>query len=279
MESLKKKLFRYCIHPINVVASKPNTITAYLHEILKQPISTINTVNGKLKLYTNNSTLQMRASTFFTKEPETIDWINGFQATDVLYDIGTNVGMYSLYAAMNGNQVVSFEPESQNYAGLNKNIHINSLSGRIKAVNVALSDECKLTELNLSRFVEGWSCHNVDVALDINKKTFTPEYKQTVLSYALDDFISLFRLPPPTHIKIDVDGVEKKVVWGARKTISALTTKSVLIELNEDLKEDHEIIEYLKSEGYTLTLKTRSPIIHEQYSNIHNYIFIRKNLA
>ena len=47
----------------------------------------------------NNSTFY-RARTLFTKEPETIDWIRKFKKNSVFYDIGANVGVFSLFAAL-----------------------------------------------------------------------------------------------------------------------------------------------------------------------------------
>ena len=57
-----------------------------------------------------------RASTFSSKEPETIDWIDDFERSDNLLDIGANIGLYSLYAASKGNNVRSLEPDALNFA-------------------------------------------------------------------------------------------------------------------------------------------------------------------
>ena len=43
-----------------------------------------------------------RATTFETKEPETLEWIDTIPKNSVLWDIGANVGLYSLYAARHG---------------------------------------------------------------------------------------------------------------------------------------------------------------------------------
>ncbi len=68
-------------------------------------------------------------------------WIAGFEAGEVLVDIGANVGMYTIWAAKTrGVTVYAFEPESQNYALLNKNIFYNQLGDRVHAYGVALSD-------------------------------------------------------------------------------------------------------------------------------------------
>jgi len=76
-----------------------------------------------------------RAETYASKEPETLEWIERFfRSEDVIYDIGANVGLYSLFAAKHLNsrcKVYAFEPEALNYAKLNINIYINGLSGTI----------------------------------------------------------------------------------------------------------------------------------------------------
>jgi hypothetical protein len=57
-----------------------------------------------------------RAGHYDNKEPDTLDWIDAFlKEGDTLYDIGANIGQYSLYAAkrLNGNaQILTFEPEA-----------------------------------------------------------------------------------------------------------------------------------------------------------------------
>ena len=41
-----------------------------------------------------------RADTYATKEPETIEWLrDNLRDGDVFYDVGANIGLYSLYAA------------------------------------------------------------------------------------------------------------------------------------------------------------------------------------
>ena len=42
---------------------------------------------------------QSRADSFATKEPETLDWIDGLPGGCTLWDVGANVGLYSVYAA------------------------------------------------------------------------------------------------------------------------------------------------------------------------------------
>ena len=82
-----------------------------------------------LQFYVPTQVAGYRVKTFFTKEPETIEWINkNGSERKVFLDIGANMGVYSLYYAKKfGGKVFSFEPSFKNLELLSKNIKINSL--------------------------------------------------------------------------------------------------------------------------------------------------------
>ena len=64
--------------------------------ILKSPEKKTN-----LKFYCPNRVNKFRIESFFTKEPETLDWINSFKNNSVFFDIGANIGLYSCYLYFN----------------------------------------------------------------------------------------------------------------------------------------------------------------------------------
>ena len=80
----------------------------------------------------------IRAKTMLTKEPETLEWIESFDQDDVLWDIGANVGIFSLYASLIGNRVLAFEPAPGNYYLLSRNIEINDFDEKISAYCICL---------------------------------------------------------------------------------------------------------------------------------------------
>ena len=57
-------------------------------------------------------------------------------------DIGANIGIYSLYAAKRGHKVVAFEPESQNFALLQRNISLNNLDNYISLFGFPSTVNC-----------------------------------------------------------------------------------------------------------------------------------------
>jgi len=83
---------------------------------------------------TPNYATRWRVDTFFAKEPDTLEWIAGFQADEIMVDVDANVGMYSIWAAMTRNvRVIAFEPESQNYALLYRNIVLDGVEHKVLA--------------------------------------------------------------------------------------------------------------------------------------------------
>ncbi|MEO5346440.1 MAG: FkbM family methyltransferase [Magnetococcus sp. YQC-9] len=168
-------------------------------------------------------------------EPETVAWLEGtITAESVLYDVGANVGYYALLAATlhPGVRTVAFEPAPLNVGRLNTNIHLNRLGQQVMAFPIALSDVTGVLRFGNSYFVGGgWSHRGIDDRKEIPGETF---YSGCV-AYALDDFIhSAPFLPFPTHLKIDVDGPELKVLRGAMMTLADRRLRHLLIEMRAD---------------------------------------------
>ena len=216
------------------------------------PAATITEGATDVTFCTPNMATRWRVETLYTKEPDTIEWIRSFEAGEVMVDIGANVGMYSILAAKaRGVTVYAFEPESQNYALLYKNVVINAVSDRVVAYCAALSDEEAFSLLYLSNFHLGDSCHTFGAALDSNLRERASKYKQGCFSTTLDKLTSRGVLPVPTHIKVDVDGLEHKVLAGCRETLADRRVKSVLVEINTNLPEHRSIIGEMSGLGFS----------------------------
>lgn len=230
-------------------------------------------VNGSTIAFDANEELHLlRADWLKTKEPETIEWINGFARGEVFFDVGANVGVFSLYAAIHQDcQVYSFEPEAKNYACLNKNIFLNRLGRRVKALNVGLHDATSIEFLQLHDLASGAALHSVGEAIDWRGERFEAKFEQAVLAFRLDEMIELFRMPQPIHMKIDVDGNELKVIRGAARTLSDPRFRSLQIELKEG---DSELIQAIESCGLKLFRSTRAALQGE-HRDCLNAVFTR----
>ncbi|MBF0385807.1 MAG: FkbM family methyltransferase [Candidatus Omnitrophica bacterium] len=223
-----------------------------------------------------NEVTLWRAQTFFTKEPETIEWIDTFNAGDTLFDIGANVGLYSIYAAKKGVKVVAFEPESQNYALLNKNVFLNDLQDAFTCLNLAVGSRKSLDYIYLPSFFAGCAMNTFGSSKDEEGKEFKPAHKQGVMAYSLDLFLAEFKDKFPTHIKIDVDGLEPQIIRGADNTLNDRRLKSISLELNEAIPEHLNLIGVLKEKGFKLLHKKHAPMFdNTKYQDYYNYLFIR----
>jgi FkbM family methyltransferase len=228
--------------------------------------------------FTPNHITHYRAETLFTKEPATIDWMDTFEEGEIFYDIGANVGNYSIYAAKSRNvKVFAFEPTSTNYFLLNQNILLNSLDENVTAFCVGLSDSNSFDYVYMPGMELGGALVNVGSNLDYNKKEFKAEFKQGILAFRLDDFIKTYKLPQPNHVKIDVDGLENQIINGSLTTLKNSSIKSLLIEINESLETDINMIKTIESTGLRFVSKSPASIVHrEEFQHLYNYIF-RKN--
>ena len=138
-------------------------------------------------------------------EPE-LAWVRRFVRTrGVAVDVGSFNGEYALALARCSEIVHCFEPQKPLADALQR-----YPSRRIKVHNVALSDAEGTLELSIP--VSGGSAQG---ALATLRKVDGEHRKERVPVRRLDDY----DLTNVTFIKIDVEGFEKHVVEGARRTI------------------------------------------------------------
>ncbi|NQU58109.1 MAG: FkbM family methyltransferase [Rhodospirillales bacterium] len=208
---------------------------------------------GTLKFHiTNRQTLVIPAE-FDAYEPETLEWIKGFPKGAVLWDIGANIGAFSLYAAlMPETRVLAFEPAAATYAVMVKNIEINAMSERISTYPVALSDETQLGAFNMASTQAGGFMHAFEETTNVHDEVIAIRFSQATVGFTIDDFIRLFAPPKPTHIKLDVDSTEAKIIEGGKGLLSEGSVKSVYIELEGALEKgrNREIISLMNDLGY-----------------------------
>jgi len=141
----RKKIFQF----VNFL-NKINPLYIFL-ERMRRRVIRINH-NGRYFLFcAPNSLCKYRAYSFSTKEPDTLHWIDNFEEGEVFFDIGANVGLYSVYAAKARNcQVFSFEPSVFNLEVLSRNVFLNELTNKIQILPIALNNSNSVGILNMS---------------------------------------------------------------------------------------------------------------------------------
>jgi FkbM family methyltransferase len=241
-------------------------------------IVTVDTRAGPIKMWCPNEITLWRADTLLTKEPETIEWLDGFQPGDVYWDIGGNIGVYALYAAKKpGLRVIAFEPSPLNYFALSRNIEINGLGDTLSAFCLAFCDARQLEYLNMSSFEIGSAMASFGEIYDFTGREFTPVFRQGAIGISIDEFVAHFAPPFPNHIKIDVDSIEGKIVAGAAKTLADPRMKSVSIELDDNKPDEiASVTKNLQRAGFGLQHRKHSAMFENtRFVTANNYLFVR----
>jgi FkbM family methyltransferase len=178
------------------------------------------------------------------KEPETIKWLeSNVNDTEVLFDIGANVGAYSLYAAgVLGAKVYSFEPSPSTFHLLLENVQLNKLTERIVPFNMPLSSTTDLKVFKYSTLEAGSASHS---GLE-NAMGATNEVSQPVMTVTLDDLVQKYNVPAPNHMKIDVDGHELSILQGGSAVLQSKELKTIQIELSKQDNNYDTIVNMLK---------------------------------
>ena len=138
-----------------------------------------------------------------------------------------------MYAAkvMGGDcTVLAFEPEALTCAKLNRNISINGLTGKMTAYCLAIADRLQIGPFYVASFAPAAALHAFGKPETQGERAFAPKHIEGGVAISLDELIAL-GAPFPTHMKIDVDGLETAIMDGAEATLADERLRSVLIEV------------------------------------------------
>jgi FkbM family methyltransferase len=140
---------------------------------------------------------------------------------DDFYDIGANVGAYTLLASgIRKAQSIAMEPVPEAFGILKKNVELNQLQNNVQLINAGAG----------SKKGNAVFTSNEDTTNHITNETGSASAKTiTVAMQAVDD---LFDGSKVSLIKIDVEGYETEVLAGMEVTLNSPGLKAIIIELN-----------------------------------------------
>jgi FkbM family methyltransferase len=209
-------------------------------------------------------------------ETELIDWLQKYpKPGQVLYDIGANVGAYSLYAAKRHSgrvKVFAFEPAAPTIPLLIHNIVRNGCAGTVVPMTFPLSAKPILAAFNYhTKLTPGHAMHSFGDAVDFAGKAFQPVFQEFLVSTTLDQLVNEYHVEPPNHIKIDVDGLEFEILSGGTEVLRSGKVESLFFEVGGRF-DMSVVIPFLESCGFT----QESTFQHDHTSNV---IFVKKRAA
>jgi FkbM family methyltransferase len=170
-------------------------------------------VNG-LKLFVRGQSDDLINYNYARKET-TLKWFRPKQG-DVVFDVGANVGIFSLLAARSGCRVTSIEPVRDTFSVLSRNIDLNFL-GKITPVNMAIGSRDGTGRMSVPDSAFGSATLTMDQGIS------------EIVPVVPLDYLTVGE----THIDwllIDVEGGELDVLAGAECTLSK--TSRILIEVD-----------------------------------------------
>ena len=94
----------------------------------------------------------------------------------------------------------------------------------------------------------GNDCHAFGNPINVSGP-FRPSYSQATLSFSIDEFIKMFGVRRPDHIKLDVDSIEDKILAGARETLPFVQTLLIEVDAQRSQAWRDRVYSMLESAG------------------------------
>lgn len=143
------------------------------------------------------------------------------EPTDVVLDLGGNIGAFTLDVAHRVKKVIAFEPEPVNYLFMEANVNNNSLSNAIIFQAAVVGNDDKTRDLYCGPVPYYYS-----FLVKNNRKPVPVE------CFNINDVVKKYR---PTKMKVDIEGSEREVLMACR---DFKTVREIIFEYNFDMNKD-----------------------------------------
>jgi FkbM family methyltransferase len=179
----------------------------------------------------------------------------------VFYDIGANLGFFSLLAAhlsgLHEGRVIAFEAAPDNAEAIRINARLNGVPN-VEVRCVAVSAATGRAQLQVVDD-QSWS-----KLAEYGEHPFTVEVIE-VDTVAIDDLVRGGELPPPDVVKIDVEGAEIAVLEGMRETIER-HRPAIICELHDT---HAAFVAAMQGHGYRLINLEGTIPVQEEGASAH----------
>ncbi len=206
--------------------------------------------------------------------------------SDILINVGANIGYYCCHGLQANKKVIAFEPLSGNLNHLLRNIRANAWQNNIEVFAMALSNRVGIIEIfgggTMASLIKGWAS--------------TPEqYRELVPVSTMDTVLGSRFQDSRCLILVDIEGAELGMLEGSSGFLVQKTRPVWMVEIcvgehqpkgitiNPDLLRTFEIFWSHGYLAYTANNQPR-PVFHTEISEIintgvdtlstHNFLFM-----
>jgi FkbM family methyltransferase len=165
----------------------------------------------------------------------------------VVWDIGANIGFYSLIASrlVEDGRVVAFEPLSSNLEAIRRNLQLNGINN-VELVEIALGETNGTAGLEIHTN-QTWA--KLDTSADTRYHTNRKAIRQIQVPVSTID-LQMESVPAPDLVKMDIEGAEVAALRGASKLL-ARRRPTIICELHGT---NQAVCDLLESHGYAVTV-------------------------
>jgi len=192
---------------------RPYSRRAVLLRRLIPPLDLTVRVTGNLRLTVNMRThLAFLRPGFVAREVATARaMLAHAPAEGAVYDVGANIGLYTLVFAADGvRKVISIEPSPLVLPYLRRNLFANNLRN-VDVQGVALSDHRGTVRFALD-----------SITTNTSHVSAPGEPGTAVPCTDLDTLVAVENLPPPRLVKLDVEGHDEPILRGMWRILGKL---------------------------------------------------------
>ncbi len=243
----RRVLRSVCVGLIKVLNLNGRSLFSNEFTQLLDPKIDIEFENQRLTFRTGNGRLLWRAKSFLTEEPLMIVWIKSMQPSDVVLDVGANVGMYTVPIAKKAQTVYACELDPLNIAILKENLFLNAVTENVVVLPFACGSSAKVVDVKFRDLAYGDALQLIQGGDPQNTRFGNRTHSAKVIQFSLDDVFAQLNLPRPNKIKIDVDGNELTVLQGMNDLIRSANE----VYFEDSLTESCQVVvQFLLSVGF-----------------------------
>jgi FkbM family methyltransferase len=230
---------------------------------------TCRTADGTFQAYVSTNcglgVLDVRKSLVASAHARFIrEWV---KPDSVIWDIGANLGLFSLPAALKAvrGRVYAFEPDVELAGNMLRTLKLrHNRQLNVSVVCLAVSNSDSIQSFQISKFSR--AMNKLETVGKFREDQIIVEEVRSVGAMSIDTLSRT--LPAPTILKIDAEGAEVDVLEGGAKTISS-SRPTILVEAPQELWQPMQA--FFDRHRYVLldgSVDDKSPLKHPLWDTV-----------